>query len=333
MPDRPATPPPRLPRRFAITGAAGYVAPRHMRAMAAAGHDLVAALDPAPCDFLLDTASSPGIARFRDEQELAEHLKELRRCDASRAVDFVAICSPSDLHTSHARLALESGSDAICEKPIALDARELESLQDLEAATGRRVFPVLQMRFHPVIERLAAMLAASRRSRGSRHEVTLTYVTARGPSYFESWKGDDSRSGGILVNIGVHFFDLLVWLFGAVERAEVHHRSSRRAAGLLELERASASWFLSVDAADLPWGDTEARGTVWRSLAVDGVEVDFSAGGGDLHQRLYERVLAGKGLGLADARPSLELVQLLRSMPASIGEPERPALEPSIARA
>jgi UDP-N-acetyl-2-amino-2-deoxyglucuronate dehydrogenase len=322
-------------KRFAITGAAGYVAPRHLTAIAATRRRLVAALDPREAarggEPALRGLHRDGVARFRDERTFAEHLSLLRRRAVGEAVDCLAICSPSDLHAAHARLALENGADAVCEKPVALDLRELAALEELERTTGRRVWPVLQMRLHPGIARLAGALPVGDRAKRSRHEVTLTYVTARGPSYFDSWKGDEGRSGGILVNIGIHFFDLLLWLFGPVEREEVHHRSARRAAGFLELERARASWFLSVDAADLPRhaGRDGAPHTpaVYRSLVVDGDEVDFSVVGGDLHTRLYERVLEGRGFGLGDARPSLELVHRLRGARVERGEAAHPALE------
>jgi UDP-N-acetyl-2-amino-2-deoxyglucuronate dehydrogenase len=313
-------------KRFAITGAAGYVAPRHLSAIRAIGGTLVAAFDPRLAPAAGRSGGAPAL--FQDEARFVEHLVGLDDGRAG-AVDCVAVCSPSEHHARQTTRALEAGAHVVCEKPVVLEPSAVDALEELEAATGRRVWPVLQMRLHPAIADLAA--AVEPRRDGSR-EVTLTYVTVRGPWYFESWKGDDRRSGGLLMNIGVHFFDLLLWLFGRALRYEVHHRSARRAAGVLELERARVSWLLSIDAADLPARREPDRGSVHRSLVVDGVEVDFSTGADDLHTRLYQRVLSGHGFGLADARPSLELVHRLRQAPAARGAARQlPAAPHSIA--
>lgn len=300
-------------KRFAITGAAGYVAPRHLSAMKATGGSLVAALDPRLAPSSADR-SEVGPALFQDEKRFVEHLQGVGRGGVP-AIDYVAVCSPSEHHERQTRQALLAGASVVCEKPVTLEPGALDALEDLETATGRRVWPVLQMRLHPAIARFAASLEQQNSS--VVHEVTLTYVTVRGPWYFESWKGDDRRSGGLLMNIGVHFFDLLLWLFGPALRYDVHHCSSRRAAGSLELQRARVDWLLSIDAADLPPRREPEHGSVHRSLLVDGVELDFSCGGEDLHTRLYEQVLAGRGFGLRDARPSLELVHRLRHASAS----------------
>jgi UDP-N-acetyl-2-amino-2-deoxyglucuronate dehydrogenase len=313
------------PQRFAITGAAGYVAPRHLRAIAATGHRVVAALEPRTVPDLFEQASAP-VMWFREERGFGEYMARLARKGGEGAVDYVAICSPSQCHESQVRLALEAGADVVCEKPVVLDPRRLDGLEELERASGRRVWSVLQMRLHPGILRLRESL----RENGDRgpHEVSLSYVTVRGASYFESWKADDLLSGGLLTHIGIHFFDLLLWLFGGAVRSELHERGPRRASGVLELERAQVSWLLSIDAADLPWrGEGVARGSVHRELVVDGVGVDFSAGAEDLHTRLYEQIFEGRGFGVGDARPSLELVHKLRHEPVTWSDAARAPLD------
>jgi UDP-N-acetyl-2-amino-2-deoxyglucuronate dehydrogenase len=302
-------------KRFAITGAAGYVAPRHLRAIAETGHRLVAVLDPRASRGLFDP-SGGGVSISRDDAHFAESLARLRESE-NDAIDIVSVCSPSCHHHEHVRMALESGADVICEKPVTLDPRELDLLEALEERSGRRVWSVLQMRLHPAILRLAEALDGS--PERMDHRVTLTYVTPRGRQYFESWKGDDRASGGLLVNIGIHFFDLLLWLFGPAVRYEIHERCSRRATGSLELARARVSWLLSVDESDLPQPSVAQPGSVYRSLVVDGEAVDFSSSAGDLHTRLYERVLEGRGFGISDARPSLVLAYRLRHAPLSRG--------------
>lgn len=293
---------------FAITGVAGYVAPRHLRAIRETGNRLVAAVDPHDSVGVLDQFF-PEAAFFTEIERFDRHLEKLRRGAAGEKVDVVSVCSPNHLHDAHVRLALRVGADAICEKPLVLNPWNLDVLESLEAEYGRRVSTVLQLRVHPS---LVALRDRIRASSGRRHRVRLSYVTARGTWYRYSWKGDVQRSGGVATNIGIHFFDLLLWLFGDAVRSEVHLAEPRRVAGFLELERADVQWFLSLDRNDLPAAVPEGQ-TTFRSITVDGEEVEFSGGFRDLHTVVYERTLAGGGFGIADARPSIELVHRIRT--------------------
>jgi UDP-N-acetyl-2-amino-2-deoxyglucuronate dehydrogenase len=296
------------PKNFAITGAAGYVAPRHLKAIHDTGHRLVAATDPHDAVGILDRYAFD-VRFFTEFERFDRHLEKLRRGAADGRVDYLTICSPNYLHDAHIRLALRIGADAICEKPLVINPWNLDTLEELEAESGRRVFTVLQLRVHP---QLMALRDRLRTDTKKRHLVRLTYITARGGWYHVSWKGRADRSGGIVTNIGIHLFDLLAWLFGAASRSEVHMRDEQRAAGILELERADVQWFLSTDAADLPFAAQPGLKATFRSITVDGDEVEFSEGFTDLHTRVYEEILAGGGFGIADARPSVELTSRIR---------------------
>ena len=297
-----------MTRNFAITGVAGFVAPRHLRAINDTGNRLIAAVDPHDAVGVLDRYAFD-VRFFTEIERFDRHLEKLRRASEQDRVHFMSICSPNYLHDAHIRLALRVGAQPICEKPLVINPWNLDALQELEAETGLRVSTVLQLRVHPAILAFREKLA---REPQRRHQVTLTYVTARGRWYDVSWKGSDERSGGIVTNIGIHFFDLLLWLFGKVQRAFVNVRDQKRAAGTLELERADVRWFLSADAADLPFTATPGEKTTFRSMEVDGEQLEFSDGFTDLHTRVYEEVLAGRGFGIDDARPSVELTYLLR---------------------
>ena len=294
---------------FALTGLAGYVAPRHLQAIHATGNRLVAAVDPHDSVGILDQYF-PEASFFTEIERFDRHLEKLRRGPEAERVDVVSICSPNHLHDAHVRLALRVGADALCEKPLVLNPWNLDVLQDLEAEYGRSVYTVLQLRVHPALLALRERLRASER----RHSVRLTYVTARGRWYRYSWKGDAQKSGGVATNIGIHFFDLLMWLFGRPVRSAVHVSERDRIGGSLELERADVQWFLSIEEADLPEAVRGHRPT-YRSITVDGEEVEFSGGFRDLHTRVYEETLAGRGFGIEDARPSIELVHALRTAP------------------
>jgi UDP-N-acetyl-2-amino-2-deoxyglucuronate dehydrogenase len=227
----------------------------------------------------------------------------------------VSVCSPNYLHDAHIRLALRVGAHVICEKPLVINPWNLDALQDLERETGRRVNTVLQLRLHPQLIALREQLNAQ--PANDLHEVCLTYITARGSWYDVSWKGSEERSGGLVTNIGIHFFDLLIWLFGAATTCEVHVRDARRMAGYLQLERARVRWFLSSDIADLPFAPEPGVKTTFRSITVDGREVEFSDGFTDLHTRVYEEAIAGRGFGIADSRPSIELSHRIRNAQAA----------------
>ena len=308
-------------RRFALIGAAGYVAPKHLQAIRETGQTLVAAVDRHDSVGILDRYFPD--ARFFTEVERFDRYLEKCRRDPERKIDAVSVCSPNYLHDAHIRLALRVQADAICEKPLVINPWNLDQLAELEAESGRRVYTVLQLRLHPSLQALRERVLAS----GGRHEVELTYVTRRGAWYHTSWKGDESRSGGVAMNIGVHFFDLLHWIFGPAQRTLLHAAGPSRMGGRLELERAGVSWFLSVDADDLPGEVRTQGGFAFRRIVVDGEEIDLSAGFTDLHTAVYRQILDGGGTGIAEARPAIETVYHLRqSRPSSIGPDAHPFL-------
>lgn len=298
---------------FAMTGVAGYIAPRHLRAIQGTGNRLVASMDPHDSVGLLDEYFS-GSAFFTEFERFDRHLEMLRRGPEEDRVHYVSICSPNHLHDAHVRLALRVGAHALCEKPLVLNPWNLDALEELEVEYGPRVNTILQLRVHPDLLELRQRLM---QEGGRRHDVRLTYVTSRGTWYRYSWKGDPSQSGGIATNIGIHFFDLLLWLFGSVRRSEVHVSEESRIGGALELDRADVLWFLSIDRSDLPASVAGTRPT-YRSITVDGEEVEFSGGFRDLHTRVYEETLAGNGFRISDARPSIELVHDIRTAAATV---------------
>lgn len=301
-------------RNFALIGVAGYIAPRHLRAIRDTGNRLVAAVDPHDSVGILDHYSFD--TRFFTEIERFDrHLEKLRRGAHDERVHYVSVCSPNYLHDAHCRLALRIGADVICEKPLVINPWNLDQLEELERETGRRINTVLQLRVHPKLLELREKLLYSWNHR--QHDVSLTYVTARGGWYMNSWKGDVAKSGGIATNIGVHLFDLLLWLFGNVKECRVYHSDPQRMSGFLELERARVKWYLSVDAADLPFKIEPGARSTYRSITIDGVELEFTEGFTDLHTRVYEKALAGQGFGIEDVRPSINLVYQIRTTPLS----------------
>ena len=304
---------------FAITGVAGFVAPRHLQAIRAVGGKLLAATDPHDSVGILDKYSLD-VRYFPEIERFDRQLEKLRRSPESERVHYVSICSPNYLHDAHIRLALRVGAHAICEKPLVINPWNLDALELLEQETGRRVNNVLQLRVHPSLLELKHKLDAERG--GKRRQVSLTYITGRGPWYAMTWKGHEDRSGGLATNIGIHFFDLLLWLFGEVKTVSVQAREPRRIVGTLELEHADVEWLLSVDPADLQFPAEPGGRMTYRSITVDGNEVEFTEGFTDLHTRIYEEVLAGRGFGIAEARPSIELAYRIRTA----------ALDPSPAR-
>jgi UDP-N-acetyl-2-amino-2-deoxyglucuronate dehydrogenase len=299
---------------FAIVGVAGYVAQRHLRAIHDTGNKLVAAVDPHDAVGILDRFSFD-VRFFTEIERFDRHLEKLRRGPQADRIDYLSICSPNYLHDAHIRLALRTGADAICEKPLVINPWNLDALEGLEHETHRRILTILQLRLHPALLALKAQLDAQ--LAGPDHEVSLTYVTARGPWYDVSWKGSEERSGGLVTNIGIHLFDLLLWLFGARRHSEVYLREPRRAAGFLELERARVRWFLSADAGDLPFAPQQGQPTSYRSMVVDDREIEFTDGLSGLHTRAYEEILAGRGFTTKDARPAIELVHQIRGSKVS----------------
>jgi len=294
-------------KTYGLIGAAGYIAPRHMRAMADTGGKLLAAYDPNDSVGIMDSHFPD--ADFFKEFELFDRHVDLLKRDGTK-IDYIAICSPNHLHDAHCRFALRAGADAICEKPLVLNSPDIDGLAEIERDTGRRIATILQLRLHPAIIALRERFAKSNK----RHKVDLTYITSRGRWYYASWKGNDAKSGGVATNIGVHFFDMLSFVFGPVSRNEAHLREEERAAGALECERADVSWFLSLDRNDLP-ESVKGKKTTFRSITVDGEEVEFSEGFTDLHTRSYEEIVAGRGFGLDEVRPSIDIVSTFRTAP------------------
>jgi len=296
-------------KNFALIGAAGFVAPRHLEAIRATGNRLLAAVDPHDSVGVLDNYF-PEARFFPEIERFDRHLEKLRRRSEQERVHYMSICSPNFLHDAHVRLALRLRAHAICEKPLVINPWNLDQLAELEEDTGCRVYTVLQLREAPALAALRARLLEQ--SSGGMADVELAYITRRGPWYHSSWKGTEERSGGIAMNIGIHLFDLLMWLFGNVVDSELHMKRPEKMAGALQLERARVRWFLSVDAADLPAHSREEGSFAHRSLCIDGEETEFSRGFADLHTRVYEKVLAGQGCGIEEARPSIALVRRIR---------------------
>lgn len=297
-------------KRFALIGAAGYIAPRHMKAIKETGNDLVAAMDINDSVGIIDSHFPQ--AEFITEFERFEaHVDGLGR--AGTPVEYVGICSPNYLHDSHMRFALRAGADAICEKPLVLEPAQIDALSALEATTNQKINTILQLRVHPSIIALRDQIRAA--PRDTKHEVDLTYITSRGKWYLESWKGDTRRSGGIATNIGVHFFDMLHFLFGDLQDNVVHLNDPTKAAGYLEYQHARCRWFLSLDVGDVPQAVRDAGQRTYRSITVDGQEIEFSGGFTDLHTRSYEEILAGRGYGVEANRTAIEAVSTIRHAP------------------
>jgi UDP-N-acetyl-2-amino-2-deoxyglucuronate dehydrogenase len=300
---------------FALMGAAGYIAPRHMRAIQAVGGELKVAFDPKDSVGIIDSYF-PEAHFFVEFERFDRHIDKLRR--RGERIDWVSICSPNYLHDAHCRFALRSDADAICEKPLVLNPWNIDSLARIEAESGRRISAIVQLRLHPAIQALKSII---NRSAQKEFDVKLTYVAARGRWYDASWKGDEARSGGVSTNIGVHFFDALVHIFGPASLNISHLRDRDRAAGFLVCGRASIRWFLSVNHNDLPASAAGKR--TYRSIVVDGEEVEFSDGFADLHTRSYEEILAGHGFGLEQVRPAIEIVSGFRSARVELHRGER----------
>lgn len=302
--------------RFALIGAAGYIAPRHMRAIRDIGGELAAALDPSDSVGVIDSYF-PQARFFTEFERFDRHIDMLRR--RGEGVDFVSICSPNYLHDAHVRFALRSGAHAICEKPLVLNPWNIDGLAEMEASSGQTVYTILQLRLHPAIIALKERIAAM--PDDVIHDVDLTYITSRGRWYHVSWKGHEQKSGGVATNIGVHFFDMLSFVFGPIKTSIVHMRDKDRAAGYLELGKARVRWFLSVSSDDLPSGLAAEKRT-YRSIAMDGAEFEFSEGFTDLHADSYRQILAGNGFRLDAVRPSIEAVSHIRQAKIEPGRGE-----------
>lgn len=319
------------PLNFALIGAAGYIAPRHMKAIKETGNNLVAALDPYDGVGIIDSYF-PDANFFIEPERFDRHLDKLRRlagsngCEEHRKVDYVSICSPNYMHDSHIRLAMRNGAFAICEKPIVLNPWNLDALHEIEKETGKKVFTILQVRLHPVIKALREKILNSEDDKV--YNVDLTYITSRGKWYYRSWKGNIEKSGGIATNIGIHFFDLLTWIFGEVQENTVHLLQPEKAAGVLHLKKARVRWFLSLDYQDNPSAVKEKGMRTYRSLTVENEEIEFSDGFTDLHTESYRQLLAGNGFGMKETRSSVEIAHHIRnSTPIGIKGDYHPLLK------
>lgn len=296
-------------KKFALIGVGGYIAPRHLRAIKGTDNILVAALDKHDSVGILDSYF-PDADFFTEFERFDRHLEKLRR-EKGQAVDYVTICSPNYLHDSHVRFGLRIGADVICEKPLVLNPWNITALQSIEKEVGRKVNTILQLRMHPSIVALKEKIGNSPADK--IHEIDLTYITSRGHWYATSWKGDISKSGGLATNIGVHFFDMLTWVFGPVKQNIVHLREPQKVSGFLELEKARVKWYLSLDRNDLPVKPEPGKSMIYRSISVDNEEVEFSGGFTELHTESYEKILAGEGFGMDEVVPSLEIVSHIRN--------------------
>jgi len=314
-------------KNFAITGVAGYIAPRHLKAIKETGNNLIAAVDPHDSVGVLDQYF-PDCAFFTEIERFDRHLEMLKR--KGEGIDYLTICSPNHLHDAHIRLALRLGANAICEKPLVLNPWNLDALSQLEQESGKKVYTILQLRVHPALIDLKKKLDIQCQKSSIqypaskiKHQVELTYITSRGLWYKYSWKGDPHKSGGVATNIGIHFFDLLIWLFGKVKNSEVHISTESKMSGFIELEQANLSgetlvqtdvkWFLSIDRNDLPKEIIEKGKLTFRSIKIDNEEVEFTDGFTDLHNKVYEKTLTGAGFRIEVARPSVELVYNIRN--------------------
>ena len=295
-------------KNFALIGVSGYIAPRHMAAIKETNNDLIAALDPNDSVGIIDSYF-PETSFFTEFERFDRHVYKQRR--KGNLIDYISICSPNYLHDSQIRFALRSGSDAICEKPLVLNPWNIDGLKEVEEDTGYKVNTILQLRVHPSI--IALRKKVQQQKSDKKHEVDLSYITSRGKWYMQSWKGDIKKSGGIATNIGVHFFDMLHFIFGELQENIVHVSTETMAAGYLEYKNARVRWFLSADFQDVPKIAKEKGQRTYRSITIDGEELEFSDGFTDLHNRSYEEILAGRGFGLEENRVAIETVSKIRN--------------------
>ncbi|MCC7158871.1 MAG: Gfo/Idh/MocA family oxidoreductase [Ignavibacteria bacterium] len=289
---------------FALIGAGGYIAPKHLKAIKDNDQNLLAILDPNDSVGIIDSFF-PDASFFIEYERFDRHCEKLRREGDEKRIHYVSICSPNYLHDAHIRFALRADAHAICEKPLVLNPWNADALKSLEAETGKGVYAILQLRLHPSIIELKNKIDIAKKK--VKHDIVLTYITPRGKWYHYSWKGDKLKSGGIATNIGIHFFDMLTWIFGEAKQSTLHYYSNDRAAGLMELENANVQWFLSLDNKDLKSGST-----TFRSITIDGEEIEFSEGFKDLHSLSYKEILEGRGFGIDEAKASILAVHEIR---------------------
>lgn len=300
---------------FALIGASGYIAPRHMKAIYETGNELVAALDPYDGIGIIDSYFPN--ANFFTEFERFDRFVDKWHQDGNKRIEYIGISTPNYLHDSHIRFALKSGAHAICEKPLVLNPHNIDQLKVIEKETGKKVYNILQLRLHPAIIALKDKISKELAQNPNKiYDIDLTYLTSRGKWYFISWKGDEGKSGGIASNIGVHFYDMLSWIFGELQENIVHLKQADANAGLLRLKNANVRWFLSVNYDHIPDEVKAQEQTTYRSIKVDGKEFEFSDGFTDLHTKSYQNILDGRGFGLEEARNSINIVSDLRTRPA-----------------
>jgi UDP-N-acetyl-2-amino-2-deoxyglucuronate dehydrogenase len=296
-----------LPKYFTLIGAAGYVAPRHMQAIKYTGNQLIAALDPNDSVGIIDSYF-PECSFFTEFERFDRHIDKLRR--KGNPIDYVSICSPNYLHDAHCRFGMRVGADVICEKPLVLNPWNIDALQQIEEETGKKIYNILQLRLHESVIELKRKVDEGPKDKV--YDVDLTYITSRGKWYHISWKGDQHKSGGIATNIGVHFFDMLIWVFGQVKENIVHVHEDNRAAGYLQLEKARVRWFLSVDYQYVPDEAKQKGMRTFRSIKVDDDKFEFSGGFTELHNLSYQEILDGQGFGTEEVRPAIEVVHDIR---------------------
>ena len=297
-------------KKFSLIGVAGYIAPRHLEAIKVTSNDLVSAYDPSDSVGIID-GHFPRAEFFTEFELFNSSIDRHRLGGKNEKIDYISICSPNYLHSAHIRHALRSDADVVCEKPLVLTAKEIDELQGIEKETGRHVSSILQLRLHPAIIKLKDEITRQKNSK--KHDVDLTYITSRGSWYLKSWKGDEGKSGGIATNIGVHFFDMLHFVFGELQGNILHFLSETKAAGYLEYENARVRWYLSLDSEDIPAEHLISGKKTYRSIAVNGQEIEFSDGFTDLHIQSYKEILAGKGFGLEENRTAITTVEKIRS--------------------
>ena len=300
-------------KNFALMGVGGYIAPRHLQAIKDTGNNLIVALDPKDSVGIMDRFF-PDASFFTEFERFERHAEKLRRENAGNEIQYVSICTPNYLHDAHMRFALRIGANAICEKPLVIKPWNLDALEEVEKEYGKgKINTILQLRVHPTIAALKKQIDLEKSTK--KRDIDLTYITPRGKWYLISWKGDVEKSGGVAMNIGIHFFDMLMWIFGRAQNSQLYYKDDVRASGYIELEKARVRWFLSTDANDLP-EDKKAEKKAFRSIVVNGKELEFSEGFADLHTEVYKRTLAGNGFGIKDVRPSIELVYNLSKLGA-----------------
>lgn len=299
-------------KNFGLIGAAGYIAPRHLKAIKETNNRLLCALDNFDSVGIMDSYF-PEAHFFVEFERFDRHIEKLKR--NGQYLDYISICTPNYLHDAHIRMALRAGADAICEKPLVLNPWNIDALQEIEAQYNKRIHTILQLRLHPSIIQLKQQINAQQSK--TKHEVDLTYITSRGKWYDISWKGDAEKSGGVATNIGVHFFDMLSWIFGAVQDIETHVHEKHKAAGYLEFENARVRWFLSIDSQDLPEDIKQKQQRTYRSITVDGQELEFSNGFTDLHTVSYQEILKGNGFPIAEAKNSIDIIHTIRNQKAT----------------